>query len=178
MIENILHFWFEEAAEEKWYIKDPAFDADIKARFESVYEEAGADQHKDWAETPVGALALVILLDQFPRNMFRDTPKAFATDGKALTIARLAISRGYDKEIDIHRSRFFYLPFMHSEKLEDQKECVRLFTEVKDQVSNLPWAIAHLDVITRFGRFPHRNNILGRESTPEEKQYLAEGGGF
>ena len=172
MIEAILLFWFTEAGPDKWYIKDPEFDDLIRGRFEEIYDKAAAGEFDDWTNTAQGTLALVIVLDQFPRNMFRNTPKSFATDSKALAIAKEAVAKGFDKELPPEQRKFFYMPYMHSEALEDQEECVRLFDGTNE------WAEKHRDVIVKFGRFPHRNEILGRESTQEEKEYLAAGGGF
>lgn len=178
MIRDILDFWFEEAGPDKWYVKNPDFDREITDRFLGQYAQAAAGKLDAWMDTPEGALALVLLLDQFPRNMFRDTAKAFATDEKALTIAKASVARGDDAKIPVFRSRFFYLPYMHSEDLQDQEACVRLFEAVSDRVDNLKWALAHRDVIEKFGRFPHRNAALGRTTTPEEQAWLDAGGGF
>lgn len=139
-----------------------------------MHENALAGRLDAWAESIDGALALVIALDQFPRNMFRGTPRAFAADAKAREIADQAISRGFDRVLLPPKRGFLYLPFEHSEKLEDQKRCVALFEAAGDDADGLLWAVKHLRIIERFGRFPHRNRILGRESTPEEIEFLTQ----
>lgn len=170
---EILAFW-SEAGPKKWYAKDDAFDAEIRTRFTGTYEAARSGALDDWAETPEGALALVIVLDQFPRNMFRDDARAFATDAKARSITNAAIERGFDKRIAPPLNQFFYLPLMHSENLADQDRCVTAFAGGAPE--NQKFAKIHRDIIARFGRFPHRNAVLGRTTTPEEQAFLDEGG--
>lgn len=170
---EILKFW-SEAGPQKWYAKDDAFDAAIRARFLATHEAAKAGLLDAWAETADGALALVIALDQFPRNLFRDDARAFAADAKAREMAHAAMAKGFDRQIPPPLQQFFYLPLMHSEDLADQNRCVALFADGAEQ--NRRYAEIHRDVIARFGRFPHRNAVLGRITTPEEQTFLDEGG--
>jgi uncharacterized protein (DUF924 family) len=171
---EILSFW-REAGPERWYAANPDFDAQIRARFLAAHEAAAAGKLTNWEQSPEGALALLILLDQFPRNMFRGTPRAFATDALARAIARRALQRGYDQRFKMPEQTFFYLPFEHSEALADQEHCVAL-SQASGDAEAIKWARTHADIIRRFGRFPHRNMILGRESTPEELEFLRQGG--
>lgn len=173
--EEIIGFW-REAGPKRWFEPDQAFDDEVRRRFLAAHERAAAGEFADWALSPQGALALLLLLDQFPRNMFRKTPRAFATDPAARLIARRAIMAGYDRKTEKELRGFFYLPFMHSEELVDQELCVTLYRHNGDE-DGTKWAEIHLDAIRRFGRFPHRNEILGRASRPDEIAYL-EGGGF
>lgn len=178
---EILDFWFVESGPDKWFKKDAIFDQAIKQRFEAT-AQARADelQHRGWSawETnPKGALALLLLLDQFPRNMYRDEAGCFAWDDLALAVAKRAIKNGYDMDILIERRSFFYMPFMHSEDLADQDRCCELTSTRLKQGSTAKFARLHRDVIERFGRFPYRNEILGRESTLAETAFL-QGGGF
>lgn len=172
--EEIILFW-NLAGPEKWFNSSPAFDEEVRARFLETYEAGARGELTDWERSAYGALALVLLLDQFPRNMFRSTPKAFASDEKAKQIADRAIAAGRDKAVDPQVHTFFYMPFMHSEALADQERCVALMAEGGKQ-ENIKYAEIHRDAIARFGRFPHRNEILGRKSTPEEIAYLQSGG--
>ncbi|NWG24843.1 MAG: DUF924 family protein [Pseudorhodoplanes sp.] len=173
--QEIVAFW-REAGPDKWFERDDGFDAAIRERFLETHEAAASGALAAWEGNAEGALALLILLDQFPRNMFRGTPRAFATDARARAIADRAIAQGFDTAVAPQMRSFFYLPFMHSEKLADQERCVALYRAAGDQ-DGLKYADEHADIIRRFGRFPHRNVILGRTSTPEEKAFL-EGGGF
>lgn len=171
---KILDFMFVETQPEQWFQKNDDFDALIIDKFSAVYDRAMQGEFDTWSDTAEGALALIILLDQMPRNMFRDTPKAFASDEKALTIAKEAVSKGFDQKVPVKKRRFFYLPYEHSENIADQRLCVALFDEIKeDDAIGYEYALRHLEVIEKYGRFPHRNEILGRNSTPEEKEYLA-----
>jgi uncharacterized protein (DUF924 family) len=172
---QVLDFWFA-AGPQKWFSKDDAFDAAIRERFLPTYEAAAAGRLADWTATPEGALALVIVLDQFPRNMFRGSPRIFATDHNALTVAKRSIAQGFDRQMDLPKRNFFYLPFMHSENLADQERCVELSRQSGDQ-NTLKYAEQHSDIVRRFGRFPHRNAVLGRATTAEEQAFL-DGGGF
>ena len=172
---DVLELW-RAAGEEKWFKKHPEFDAAIRARFLPTYEAAAAGQLTDWAGTADGTLALVIVLDQFPRNMFRGDRRAFATDRLARAVAGHAIERGFDRAMPLADRQFLYLPFEHSEALPDQERCCALFTEMGD-ADKLKWAQLHADIVRRFGRFPHRNAALGRATTPEEQAFL-DGGGF
>jgi uncharacterized protein (DUF924 family) len=172
---EVLAFW-REAGPERWFKSDPAFDGRLRERFLATHEAAASGALRDWEQTADGALALVIALDQFPRNMFRGTPRAFATDASARAAARRAVAKGFDREFPMPERNFFYLPFEHSEDLADQEFGLALLASTGDAES-MRWAETHRDVIRRFGRFPHRNEILGRASTPDEIAYL-EGGGF
>ncbi len=171
---DVVGFW-RMAGPEKWFAKNRAFDQAIALRFEPSHFAAARGEHDGWMATPEGALGLLILLDQFPRNLFRDSAHAFATDGKALAIARHAIGEGFDAEIEPALRPFVYMPLMHSEDLADQQACVVLF-EALGAKTNLDFAVIHRDIIARFGRFPHRNAVLGRATTPEEQVFLDEGG--
>ncbi len=173
--EEIVRFW-KDAGPAKWFAFDAAFDAEVKSRFLETYEAGIRGELDHWERSAYGALALVILFDQFPRNMFRGTPQAFATDEKAKQISDRAIAEGHDQAVDPELHTFFYLPYMHSEVLSDQERCVALMAKSGGQ-DNIKYAEIHRDAIERFGRFPHRNEILGRTSTAEEIAYL-EGGGF
>lgn len=170
--ENIISFW-EGAGPGKWFSQDDAFDAEIRDRFMETYEAAVAGDLADWEEDPPGALALLILLDQFPRNMFRGSRKVYATDALSLTIAEQAIAAGFHKAFRPPMSRFFILPLTHAEDLAAQDRAIALNEELGD-ADGAKWARHHRDIVARFGRFPHRNEILGRETTPEEMQFLTE----
>ncbi|WP_420559876.1 DUF924 family protein [Tepidicaulis sp.] len=173
---EVLEFW-REAGPERWFAKDAAFDAEIIRRFTAARGEALSGAYDDWADEPEGALALIILLDQFSRNIYRDEPRAFEADEKALRLARDAIAKGHDKQLSTQDRVWIYMPFMHAENLGVQEESVKLFEELGIE-NNLAYAIAHRDVIAKFGRFPHRNALFGRESSAEELAYLKEHGGF
>ncbi|MCK1490972.1 DUF924 domain-containing protein [Bradyrhizobium sp. 180] len=172
---DVLAFW-REAGRERWYERNKAFDAEVRRRFLGLWQKAAAGELASWETSDEGALALVIVLDQFPRNMFRGTPQAFASDTLARDVARRAIERGTDRKVDPILLEFLYLPFMHSEHLSDQLHCVALFQNT-DNAENLKYAREHADIIQRFGRFPHRNRLLGRDTTVEEQAFL-DGGGF
>jgi uncharacterized protein (DUF924 family) len=172
---DVLSFW-RAAGDERWYKRDDAFDAGVRERFLALWQKGAAGELSSWEMTDDGALALVILLDQFPRNMFRGAPKAFSSDALARDVADRALGRGADKRIEARLLQFLYLPFMHSEDLADQLRCVDLF-RANDDAENLRYAEEHADIIRRFGRFPHRNRILSRATTPEEQAFL-DGGGF
>ena len=168
--DDILAFW-REAGRERWYTKDAAFDADIRSRFLGLWQKAAAGELSSWEISDNGALALVIILDQFPRNMFRDDIRTYSSDPLAREVATRAIARGADQRIEAALLEFLYLPLMHSEHLADQQRCVELFRKAGN-TDNLGYAQDHADIIRRFGRFPHRNNILGRTTTPEEQAFL------
>jgi len=170
----VLAFW-REAGHDKWFKKDTAFDEAIRRRFLETYEAAAAGQLNDWEESREGALALVIVLDQFPRNMFRDSARAFAADHVARGVADRAMKFGFDLATPVDERAFFYLPFEHSEQLADQERCCALFRATGD-ADLLKWAELHADIIRRFGRFPHRNAVLGRTTTAEEQAFLDSGG--
>lgn len=170
---DCLAFWIE-AGWEKWFTKDAAFDEDFRGRFLDLHFAAARREHDGWMETPDGALALMILLDQFPRNAFRGTGHMFATDPLARMYAHIALERGHDRHVDGMLPAFFYLPFEHSEDIEDQRLSVTLFNALGGEW--VKYSDEHHAVIARFGRFPHRNAQLGRVTTPEERAFLAEGG--
>ncbi len=177
--QHILSFWFTYAGPKKWYAKSDAFDAEIRAKFEALAIDLAASissgPHK-WEGRPDSSLALIIALDQFPRNMYRDTPAAFAWDARALAASNRMIDKGWDLKIPQDRRAFIYMPLMHSEALEDHNRCVELIDSRLDNESSLHHAKAHRSVIEQFGRFPHRNVIIGRDSTEAEIQFLADGG--
>ena len=181
---NILDFWFGAPndldygeSRDIWWTKCPAFDASIRVSFMANYERAAAGELDDLQVTPRGTLALIIVLDQFPRNMFRGTPRMYATDAKALAMARRVLDVGYDEALIPIERLFVYLPFEHSEDLADQRRSVELcrgLADLPDSEQTIDSAVRHLEIIERFGRFPHRNAILGRDSTPEEATFLEE----
>jgi uncharacterized protein (DUF924 family) len=171
----VIEFWLA-AGPDKWFTKDDAFDAEIRSRFLATYHAVVAGQLADWDNTAEGALALLITLDQFPRNMFRGSAQAFAADPLARQIAERAIARGFDRMVGPVEQQFFYLPFEHSDSPADQERCVALF-RATGNAEALKWAELHADIIRRFGRFPHRNAALGRATTAEEQAFL-DGGGF
>ncbi len=174
---DVLDFWFEQTQPAQWFQVNSDFDAEITARYADAVDKAARGIFDDWKNDPDGCLALCLLLDQFPRNMFRGTPKAFATDGKALVIAKFALSKGFDQVLSSLKRRFLYLPFEHSENLNDQRRSVELFDRMKkDDPLGYDYAMRHLKVIEKYGRFPHRNKILERMNTPEEEEYLAQSG--
>ena len=176
--QDVLGFW-TAAGPDKWFVKSDAFDAAIRLKFEPVHLAAACGKYDGWAVEAEGALALMILLDQFPRNLFRDSGHAFATDGKARAITAAAVAAGHDKAVAAELRPFFYLPYEHSESLADQETGLVLFEALlKDtgDADNLKWALAHRDIIARFGRFPHRNRALGRATTAAEQVFLDEGG--
>jgi uncharacterized protein (DUF924 family) len=172
---EVVSFW-QKAGPDRWFKKDPAFDDEIRERFLTTYEAAAAGRLSGWERSAEGALALLILLDQFPRNMFRDDARAFATDPLARAVTAGAIVRGFDSQVPKELQNFFYLPFEHSEDLADQERGIALNKAAGD-TENLKWTELHADIIRRFGRFPHRNAVLGRITTPDEQAFL-DGGGF
>jgi uncharacterized protein (DUF924 family) len=171
---DVVAFWLA-AGHERWFEDDAAFDSEIRERFAATYADAAAGLLGGWENSPQGALALVIVLDQFPRNMFRSSARAYAADPLARAVARRAIAKGFDQQIAMPERTFFYLPFEHSEELGDQERSVALMRESGD-ADSLKWAELHADIIRRFGRFPHRNAVLGRATTPEEQAFLDAGG--
>jgi uncharacterized protein (DUF924 family) len=171
---DIVSFW-QNAGPDRWFKKDTAFDDEIRERFLTTHEAAATGQLSGWEHNVEGALALLILLDQFPRNMFRGEARAFATDPVARAIAAGAIVRGFDSQVPKELRNFFYLPFEHSEDIADQERCIS-FNKAAGDAENLKWAEIHADIIRRFGRFPHRNTVLGRATTPEEQAFLDSGG--
>ena len=172
--EEILAFW-REAGPERWYKRDAAFDTVIRSRFLPLWQKAAAGGLSSWETSDDGVLALVIVLDQFPRNMFRDDIRTYSSDALAREIAGRAIERGADMRVEDALLEFLYMPFMHSELLSDQLRCVELF-RITGNPENLRYSEDHADIIRRFGRFPHRNRILGRMTTSEEQAFLDQGG--
>lgn len=173
--DELLKFWFEDSGPDLWFARSDEFDRTVRERFFADYEAAARGEYDHWRDSGAGCVALCLLLDQFPRNLFRDDGRAFATDAKALAIARQAVDAGLDMEEGVNRDmrKFLYLPFEHSEDLGDQRLCMKLMAERLDPVGeDLDWARKHFVIIERFGRFPHRNEALGRESTPEELEFL------
>lgn len=170
---RIIDFWFKETPAELWFASDAALDAAIRQRFEETWRAAHEGKLCHWAESAEGALALILLLDQFPRNMFRNKPAAFASDSLARTVAQEAIARGFDLACSGDARTFFYMPCQHSENLADQETGLRLIRErLGERHFSYPYAVRHHSTIARFGRFPARNAILGRSSTREERDFL------
>jgi uncharacterized protein (DUF924 family) len=171
---DVLAFW-RAAGPDKWFAKDEAFDAEIAARFGALWRAAANNEIASWETTPEGALALVIVLDQFPRNMFRGQARTYETDAVARAVADRALERGSDRMVPQLERQFFYLPLMHSEILADQERCLLLARALgDDEVTK--YAEIHTDIVRRFGRFPHRNTMLGRATTPDEQAFLDAGG--
>ena len=171
---EVISFW-QNAGYQKWFARDDAFDAEFRRRFESAHFAAARGEYEAWMESAEGALALQILLDQFPRNCFRGNAHSYATDGLARHYARRAVEAGFDQQVEPALRTFLYLPFEHSEAMVDQELAMELFGKM-DNEELTKYAVLHRDLIARFGRFPHRNAALGRESTQEEIDYLASGG--
>jgi uncharacterized protein (DUF924 family) len=171
---DVLAFW-RDAGRDKWFTRDAAFDAEVREKFLATYEAAAAGTLSGWETSADGTLALVIVLDQFPRNMFRGDARTYAADAQARAAAHRALKRGYDQDVPPAERGFLFLPFMHSEDLADQNRCVELYRAAGDE--DLKHAEQHRDIIRRFGRFPHRNAILSRATTPDEQAFL-DGGGF
>lgn len=175
--EQILNFWFNEVGPDRWYDSDPVLDAEISRRFGSMWDDAALGACGLWLTSANGTLAYIILTDQFPRNMFRGQSKAFETDKSARAAAKIAISRDWDMAISAQGREFFYTPLLHSENLVDQDRCVRLMlTRLPGADSNLLHARVHREIVRRFGRFPYRNEALGRVSTEAEAKFLQDGG--
>lgn len=189
----VLDFWLGDCADpgevkqrgKLWFKSTPDEDEQIRSRFGDLHERARTGELDRWADEPRGALALVVLLDQFTRNLYRGSRSAFANDSRSLAIVRSAIDRGFDRELQTVERAFLYMPFQHSERLEDQERSVRLYQDLVDDSppplksfagNTLEFAILHRDIIARFGRFPHRNELLGRAATEAERRYLEEGG--
>jgi uncharacterized protein (DUF924 family) len=172
--EDVLSFW-RNAGEKAWWTKDDAFDSEIRTRFLDVWTEAAAGRLNGWQDSDEGTLALVIVLDQFPRNMFRNDSRAFSTDALACAVAHRAIAAGVDTRLPDDLRPFLYMPLMHSELLADQDRCVALFEQTGNP-DNLKFAIVHADIIRKFGRFPHRNGVLGRITSEDEQAFLDSGG--
>jgi uncharacterized protein (DUF924 family) len=188
-VREVLNFWFGQEGDpeygqfrNEWFRKDPEFDAGVTRQFADLYEEAAAGDLDRWRDDAESCLALVIVLDQFPRNMFRGDGRTHAEDGRALEASKYAVEHALDRELPTFQRMFLYMPFMHSENVEDQRRSVELFERLAGEAGApnvVSYAVAHRDVVERFGRFPHRNEILGRETTPEEAVFLTtEGSSF
>jgi len=174
---EVLDFWYHQLEPKQWWIRDDAVDQDIISRFSTLYNLLANDIPKSWLMTPLGRLAAVIVLDQFPRNMFRGSEKTFMSDANALALAEETIDAGLDKELSLTERPFIYMPFMHSEELEKQEKSIELFAALGGE-DQLEFARKHKMIIDRFGRFPHRNDVLGRNSSKEELEFLKEPGLF
>ena len=183
---DVLAFWFGGEGEpgygefrDQWFQKDGAFDREVTDRFGDLYEQAAAGELDTWREAAESCLALVVVLDQFPRNMFRGDAKTHATDAEALDAAKYAIEHALDRELPAFQKMFLYMPFMHAESVEDQRRSVELFEGLAAEPGGpdvVEYAVGHREIVERFGRFPHRNAILGRETTPEEAEFLTQPG--
>lgn len=190
LVERLLGFWFgpldadgnaTRERSERWYKKEPEFDAHLRELFGRELERAGRGELNDLAETPRGRLALIILFDQFARNIHRGSPRAFENDTRAVSLVLEGLALGHDRELALAERQFFYMPLMHSENLEHQNRCIAEFQRATKEHGGkldfaLPYAERHRDIIARFGRFPHRNAVLGRQSTKEEIEFLKEPG--
>jgi uncharacterized protein (DUF924 family) len=176
-ISEVLRFWFEETPPRAWFVRDEALDAEIRKRFGALHASLNEKVPASVTTTPLGALATVIVLDQFSRNLYRNSPRAFSADPTSLAIAQEAIAAGFDRDLSTQQRTFLYMPFQHAEDRAVQERSVELFTQLGDPGS-LDYARQHREVIERFGRFPHRNRVLGRESTPDEIEFLKTHPGF
>ena len=170
-IAKVLKFWFEDTKPEQQFGKDPAFDQKVRERFLDIHAKIHAGESKIWRDSPQGRLAEIIVLDQFSRNMFRGTPKSFASDTLALVLAKEAVASGDDQKLPIKQRNFIYMPYMHSEEREDHELAIKLFAQTGLEQA-LKFEVLHKRIIDRFGRYPHRNEILGRASTAEEIEFL------
>lgn len=187
-IQDVVTFWFEETQPKQYFVKDPAFDQRVRDKLAGLHAQAMADELIDWQQTALGCLALCVVLDQAPRNMYRDDPRAFASDPKALSVAQYAVEQGLDKQLVPRQRTFIYLPFEHAEDKGLQAQSVALFKALHVEVAardpeagqgfavTYDYALRHQAIVDRFGRFPHRNAVLGRQSTPEESAFLSEPG--
>jgi uncharacterized protein (DUF924 family) len=171
VIAEVLRFWFGALTPKQWFAKDAALDEEIRNRFGRLYERVAHEPVGHWLDSPEGALAAVLVLDQFPRNIYRDDARAFASDAMALDIARRAITLGHDKRLDAKQRKFLYMPFMHAESAAAQTRALELF-ESLGEAESIAYAKLHKAIVDRFGRFPHRNAVLGRASTPAEEDFL------
>ncbi len=173
-VAEIIEFWFAPGMAEKWFVKDPELDREVSERLAALHDRAAAGELDHWRDRPEGCLALLVLLDQVPRNIFRDDPRTYATDEMARAVTLHALDRGYDRELTHDQRGILHLPLLHSESLADQERAVELMRPLTDNPDFHKWAVHHRDIVARFGRFPHRNEILGRENTPEEATFLAD----
>ena len=172
---DVLDYWFSEKSKQFWFASTPQIDNEIKVRFESVWEKAAEGEYSQWRETADGSVALIVILDQLPLNMFRSDPKGFQTENMAVEVALNAINNGFDEELNDERLLFLFMPLMHSENIDHQNLQVYLFDKYN---FNLEFSKHHRDLVKKFGRFPHRNEILGRMSTMEELDYLLSDNAF
>ena len=175
-IDQILDFCFADGAVGNWFTKDPAFDRRVKARLLADHQRAAAGDLDFWQDSAKGCLALCILLDQVPRNLFRSDPRSYATDAKARSVSHQALDRGFDQDLPQIQRLFLYLPLEHSEDLAEQQLSVQLIRKLAQDAGWLDYALRHRDIVARFGRFPHRNAILGRATTAEEVAFLSQEG--
>lgn len=169
--EAVLSFWFSAPMREHWFRSKPELDRQIRDRFENLWQRAARGELQAWEQHPAGALALVIVLDQLPLNMYRDQARSFATEASAREVAARALEKGFDRHLNGEQQAFLFMPFMHSEQIDDQDRAVALY-QAAGLEHNLKWARHHRELIRRFGRFPHRNAILGRADTAAEQTYL------
>lgn len=172
---DVIDFWFDPQVKPLWFKKSEEFDRQIKERFEAVYLRAKTGELDKWRDSSLSTLALVIILDQFPRNMYRQTPQAFGTDDMAIALTKYALDRNYQTSLTEEQQVFLYMPLMHSESRDDQALSVEIFSKLGRE-NNLKFARKHQEIIARFGRFPHRNQIIGRKSTPAEEEFLTQPG--
>lgn len=175
--DDVLHFWFIGHGQQDWFGGKPEFDAELAAKFTQTHARVAAGEAYPWRATSDGRLAEIIVLDQFSRQLYRGSPTAFAQDGMALALAQETVAGGFDLELDLPRRTFIYMPYMHSESLVIHEEAMRLFTALGSG-EQLKYEVAHLECLKRFGRYPRRNAALGRQSTPEELEYIAAGEGM
>jgi len=171
MAQEIIDFWFSDEVRKLWFNSTPQFDASLRERFLPLWQQASRGELDQWQQSAVGCLALVIILDQFPLNMFRAQAQSFATEAQSRGVAQVAIDQGFDQDLDIGQRAFLYMPFMHSETLADQQRALELFDQPGLE-DNLRFARHHHDIIEKFGRFPHRNEALGRQNNAAEIDYL------
>ena len=174
-MQEIIYFWFKEIDQKKWWVKDLQFDQEIKTRFGEIHKAAHSNQLGSWRVSPLGRLAEIIVLDQFSRNIYRGLPESFASDPLALKLAQEAVANGADKELEQIQRLSLYMPYMHSESLEVHDQALKLFENLGLE-SNLKFEHAHRNIILMYGRYPHRNEILGRDSSPEEIEFLSKPG--
>ena len=174
-IEEVLKFWFDDLSPDDWFKSDEAVDGHIRERFQELHETLREQVPETWRNSARGCLAAVIVLDQFSRNMYRGASRAFASDGAALSLAKEALARGFDRELSMDERKFLYMPFEHSENPAEQERSIELFSTLESEL-DLDYARRHKEIIDRFGRFPHRNAVLGRISTPEEIEFIKEPG--
>ena len=175
--DDVIRFWFVEHGPDDWFAAKPEFDAILADRFSATHAKVSAGEAWTWRATPEGRLAEILVLDQFSRQLFRGSPRAFAQDSMALALAQEAVAAGHDGAIARERRKFLYMPYMHSESLVIHEEAMRLFTALGEE-ETLKYEVAHRDCLVRFGRYPRRNAALGRESTSEEQEYIASGSGM